>query len=112
MCSRCSCLTPHPLPTVLSLPRLYHSKLHLVDAELDKFRGREKQLLREYRRRYASPARSDNTGGGESDAAGAAVGSEQKSVVQLAHEEETRRVQATIEASLQRINRRMERRRS
>lgn len=80
-----------------------------MDAELDKFRGREKQLLREYRRRYASPASSDNTGGGWNEAA---VSRKQKSVVQLAHEEEARRVQATIEASLERINRRMERRRS
>lgn len=48
-------------------------------------------------------------GGGDGDLDSGA--DEQKSVVQLAHEEETRRVQATIEASLQRITNRIDRRR-
>ena len=50
-----------------------------------------------------------NGDGGDGD--GGDGGGEKKSVVELAHEEETRRVQATIEASLRRITNRIDRRR-
>lgn len=57
----------------------------------------------------ASSYAYDGDSGG--DGASGDGGGEQKSVVELAHEEETRRVQATIEASLRRITNRIDRRR-
>lgn len=101
------------------------SRLHLVDAELARYRGREKTLLRDYMTKYAPPTGSSSTmvvgydgassyaydGDSGGDGASGDGGGEQKSVVELAHEEETRRVQATIEASLRRITNRIDRRR-
>lgn len=93
-----------------------HSRLHLVDAELDSYVGREKQLLRKYEAMFAPPLGSSSGVDLPSHDGGLGLrsifgGGSGKSVVQLAHEEETRRVQATIEASLRRINDRVDRRR-
>ena len=82
--------------------------------------------MRDYEMKYAPPTGSSSTmamaagydgasnysydGGVGGDGGGGDSG-EQKSVVELAHEEETRRVQATIEASLRRITNRIDRRR-
>ena len=96
-----------------------------MDAELVKYRGREKTLLRNYEMKFAPPTGSSSTivagydgarsysynGENAGDVGNGGGGGEQKSVVELAHEEETRRVQATIEASLRRITNRIDRRR-
>ena len=93
-----------------------------MDAELEKFRGREKQLLREYQMRYEPPTFSGvkqgevgvASGGGVAGggSGGSGGSSMQKSALQLAHEEEARRVQENIDASIKRITRRIDRRRS
>lgn len=74
-----------------------------MDGELQRYKGREKQLLREYEAEF-SPA----PGVGQDDTAGTSrrfggVSTKQKSVVELAQEAEARRVEATLQASLNRI---------
>lgn len=112
----------HPLLSFHSLCHcLKHaqsSRLHLVDAELDRYKGREKQLLRKYeqeqreseyreheRRRSSEHAPFDTATSTAVGAKSATVQSRRgyaqgtasrMSAVQQAHEEETRRVQEAI----------------
>lgn len=137
----------HVETPVFSWQPLNASRLHLVDAELNRYRGREKQLLREYRKKYrrlhasaasvgspapsvgdepepyagsrSPPAQDEDTRAFVAEGRAAVGGDDvpdssirpRKSLVQQAHEEESRRVQESIRESLQRISERMERRR-
>lgn len=116
-------LPPFERANFLSVSVSTRSHLHLVDSELDRYRGRERQLLREYEMKYAPTTGSSRTmltgvsnksfaasfgDGGSSGAAAAAV--DRRTALQRAHEEETRRVQETIRASVERITARAERR--
>ncbi|CAM9445069.1 unnamed protein product [Scytosiphon promiscuus] len=71
------------------------SRLHLVDGELRQYKGRERQLLREYEAEFAPALMGPG--------AGTSAYPRQKSVKEQAVEDEQRRVQATLDASLQRI---------
>lgn len=103
----------------------FFSRLHLVDGELCRYKGREKNLLRKYKAEFApAPA----MGGGEYEFGRTAGMGERgggrdtgthftgggapllKGVLENAREEEARRVQASLEASLQRIRRKAGRR--
>lgn len=116
---------------LVPLSVLTHSHLHLVDSELDRYRGRERQLLREYEMKYAPTTGSSRTiltgvsnksfaasfgdagCSGAAAAAAAAVAAaavDRRTALQRAHEEETRRVQETIRASVERITARADRR--
>ncbi len=97
------------------------SRLHLVDAELHAYKGREHQLLRRYEREFdpvpiATSRRKSGGGGrgsGRGDGRGGGTGAVRRqldpprqrvpSVVERAQEEEARRVQANLETSLARI---------
>jgi len=84
-----------------------------VDAELHVYKGREHQLLRKYEEEFIPTptvtSRRTNRGSGEGDGVGAVRPEldppQQRglSVVEQAQEEEARRVQANLEASLARI---------
>lgn len=91
------------------------SRLHLVDAELKEYKGREKQLLREYRAEFSSALIGDGKRDAGRDSGGSGGGGggygprpgtkpgRQKSVLELAQEEEARRVDASLQATLDRI---------
>lgn len=97
-----------------------------MDAELRRYKGREKDLLRKYEAEFAPPppvsggeheheqtARTGEGGGGSSSGTGMHRTESallRKSVVEQARDEEAKRVQASLEASLQRIRRRAGRR--
>ncbi|CAM9872141.1 unnamed protein product [Ectocarpus fasciculatus] len=68
------------------------SRLHLVDAELRRYKGREVELLRMYQALYA-----------QDDPPMPAGNARRGNVKERAREEEQRRVQASLDASLARI---------
>lgn len=106
---------------VLALAAGACSRLHLVDSELRQYKGRERELLRKYKARYApDPPMGDGPGrnarGGKGQGGGGMAGVDQgyhrtssggssrpSDVKQRAREEEQRRVQASLDASLDRI---------
>lgn len=141
---------PPPLPSLLFRFFLFvffilrdgtreNSRLHLVDAELDRYMGREKQLLRkieqeqrewedqERRRRRSSFASASSSVGTTSPTTGDGDGmkttpsrraprvstprSSASSAVQQAHEEETRRVQEAIRQRVESLSARVASRR-
>lgn len=98
-----------------------NSRLHLVDGELDKFKGREKDLFLDYQqllhqclenqkherresRRLHEPNSNDTAASSTSSSGGG--GAPAPSIVQVAHDEETRRIQETIRARLELLSKR------
>lgn len=79
------------------------SRLHLVDAELKLHKGREKQLLRKYEAEFGQADPISGAGRHGVQQQPGTKSARQKSVVELAQEQEARRVEATLQASLDRI---------